>query len=172
MSEVPVEEQATLDQSPKKSTGRKKTDTITAIVLLVFSGYLIAESLTMAISSEYGPGPGMFPLGLGIILAVLSLALLWDGLNPRVKDKPSKFQNQRGLLAAGLVVVGLVGYAVLISLLGYLLTTFLLVIFLMAVVAKDKLKTSLITAAAVTLLLFLIFDVGLGVHLPKGPFSF
>lgn len=169
---VNVEENQASENINKKTTGKKKADTITAIILLVFSGYMIAESLTMAISSEYGPGPGMFPLGLGIMLAALSLALLWDGLNPRVKDKPSKFQNKKGLLSAGLLVLGLIGYALFIPKLGYLLTTFLLVMFLMSVVARDKIRTSLITAICVTLLLFLIFDVGLGVHLPKGPFGF
>lgn len=155
-----------------KPTGRKRDEAITAIVLLAFSGYMIVESLSMPIRSEYAPGPGMFPLGLGILLAVLSLALLWDGINPRKKDKASKLQNRRGLIASGLLMLGLVAYALLIRPLGYVITTFLLVLYLMGFVARDKVKTTVLTAVGVTLLLFLIFDVALGVHLPKGPFGF
>jgi len=70
------------------------------------------------------------------------------------------------------MTLGLVGFALLISKIGYLISTFLIVLFLMGVVARDKLKTSLLTAAGVTLLLFLIFTVALGVRLPKGPFGF
>lgn len=173
MSDVVIEESETAPTAAgEKKTGRKKADAITAVVLLAFSAFMIVESLSMPISSQYGPGPGLFPLGLGILLAILSLALLWDGVNPKVADKPSKFQNKRGLLSSALVIVGLVGYALTITWLGYLITTFLLVIFLMKVVAKDSLKTTMLTAVGVTVLLFLIFNVGLGVHLPKGPLGF
>ncbi|HEY9088880.1 MAG TPA: tripartite tricarboxylate transporter TctB family protein [Anaerolineaceae bacterium] len=172
MSDVIIEEGQAATPASEYKTGRKKADAITAVVLLAFAAYMIAESLSMPIQSQYGPGPGLFPLGLGMILAVLSIALFWDGVNPKVKDKPSKFQNKRGLLSSSLVVVGLVGYALLINWLGYLLTTFFLVLFLMGVVARDNLKTTFITALSVTILLFLIFNVGLGVHLPKGPLGF
>lgn len=172
MSDASVNDNTNSKPIAIKPTGKKRDDAITAIVLLVFSGFVISEALSMSISAEYGPGPGMFPLILGISLAVLSLLLLWDGINPRTKDKASKFQNKAGLLASGLMVLGLVGYALVITKLGYLLTTFLLVLFLMGVVARDKLRTTLLTAIAVTVLLYLIFDVGLGVQLPKGPFGF
>jgi hypothetical protein len=45
-------------------------------------------------------------------------------------------------------------------------------IFLMMVVARDKVKTTALTAIGVTLLLYLIFEVGLHMRLPKGPFGF
>jgi putative tricarboxylic transport membrane protein len=170
MTDASFEDSAASDPAVEvKPTGRKRDDAITAIVLLAFSGYLIIESLSMPIKSEYAPGPGMFPLGLGILLAILSLALLWDGLNPRKQDKASKLQNKRGLMASGLLMLGLVGYALLIRPLGYIITTFLLVLYLMGFVARDNVKTTVLTAAGVTLLLFLIFTVALGVHLPKGP---
>jgi putative tricarboxylic transport membrane protein len=155
-----------------KPTGKKRADVIAAIILISFSGYVIVESLTMPIYAQYGPGPGLFPLGLGILLAVFSIALLWDGINPRKTDKPSPFQEKRGLVSITLAILGLVGYAILITKLGYLITTFLLVIFLMMVVARDKVKTTALTAIGVTLLLYLIFEVGLHMRLPKGPFGF
>jgi len=155
-----------------KPTGKKRADAIAAIILISFSGYVIIESLTMPIYAQYGPGPGLFPLGLGILLAVLSVALLWDGINPGKTDKPSPFQEKKGLVSITLAILGLVGYAILITKLGYLITTFLLVIFLMMVVARDKVKTTALTAIGVTLLLYLIFEVGLHMRLPKGPFGF
>jgi putative tricarboxylic transport membrane protein len=171
MSDEYVDDFPAVDKTGK-ATGKKKADAITAIVLLAFSAYVIVESLRMKLHSEYGPGPGLFPLGLGVILAVLSLALLWDGINPRKEDKAGRFQNKKGILSAGLVILGLIGYALLINWLGYLTTTFVLVLFLMGVVARDHWKTTILTASGVTLLLYLIFQVGLDVQLPKGPFGF
>jgi len=156
----------------QNATGKKKSDLITSIILLAFSAYLIIESLTMSINAEYGPGPGFFPLGLGIILAILSIALIIENINPKKKDKASPFKNKAGILRSGLVIAGLVFYALVITKLGYLLTTLILVLYLMGVVARDKIKTTVITAVCVTLMLFLIFDVALGVRLPKGPFGF
>ena len=42
----------------------------------------------------------------------------------------------------------------------------------MIVVEKCGIKTTVLTAFGVTLLLFLIFQVGLNVTLPKSPFGF
>ena len=172
MSEEFVDDNVVPVSENIKPTGRKRADAIAAIILISFSGYVIIESLTMPIYAQYGPGPGLFPLGLGILLAVLSVALLWDGINPGKTDKPSPFQEKKGLVSITLAILGLVGYAILITKLGYLITTFLLVIFLMMVVARDKVKTTALTAIGVTLLLYLIFEVGLHMRLPKGPFGF
>jgi putative tricarboxylic transport membrane protein len=172
MSEEFVDDNVVPVSENIKPTGKKRADAIAAIILISFSGYVIIESLTMPIYAQYGPGPGLFPLGLGILLAVLSVALLWDGINPGKTDKPSPFQEKKGLVSITLAILGLVGYAILITKLGYLITTFLLVIFLMMVVARDKVKTTALTAIGVTLLLYLIFEVGLHMRLPKGPFGF
>jgi putative tricarboxylic transport membrane protein len=172
MTETRSEEPTSSDDSQIKQTGRKRADVVSAIVLILFAAFLIFESSSLPISSEYGPGPGLFPLALGVIIGFLAILLLWDGLNPKVKDKPSKFQNKQGLFAAELVMAGLVGYGVLITRLGYLITTFLLVVFLMKIVTRDKWLTALLTALGVTLLLFMIFTVGLDVHLPRSPFGF
>jgi putative tricarboxylic transport membrane protein len=172
MSDLSVEEKPDSQPTENRATGKKRADGIAGLVLLAFSAYVIIESLSMDLSSEYGPGPGFFPLGLGIILAVLSFLLIVENLNPRKKDKASPFKKKKGIYSAGLALLGLIGYALLIKVLGYLITTFLLVIFLMGVVARDKVRTTLLTAIGVTLLLFLIFQVGLNVHLPKGPFGF
>jgi len=159
-------------ESAGKPTGRKKADLVSGIALTAFSAYIILQSLKMPITAEYSPGPGMFPLGLGLILLLLSISLIWDGINPKKADKASKFQNRQGLLASGLLILGLAGYAAAIATLGYVITTFLLVLFLMGVVVRDKIKTTVLTAICVTLLLYLIFDVGLKIHLPQGPFGF
>lgn len=162
----------TSENSADVQSGRKKVEAITSLILIAFSIFLIAESLTMQLFSQYGPGPGMFPLGLGVLLGFLSIGLLIENMMPGKNDKASPFQNRKGLFSSFLVIIALVFYVLFIKTLGYLLTTFLLVMFLMAVIAKDKFRTSILTAIGVTLLLFLIFQVGLDVHLPKGFLGF
>jgi len=172
MSEINVGKKLNSFNGEQEKEGEKRDNVIASTILLAFSGYIIFESLSMPIYAQYGPGPGMFPLGLGIMLAVLSLFLMWEGLNPKKEDERSKFKDKRGLLNTGLLLLGLIGFAILISILGYLLTTFILVVFLMKVVARDTLKTTIITAVAITLMIYLIFDLGLSVRLPRGLWGF
>ena len=81
----------------------------------------------MKIMVQYAPGPGLFPLGIGIIIALLSISLLVDSVNPKTPDKESKFKNKDGIKASLKMFVGLVVYALLIKTLGYMIMTFLLV---------------------------------------------
>jgi len=62
----------------------------------------------MKLSDQYGPGPGLFPLGLGLILAVLSIALFFEYSSAKKKDKASPFPEQQALFSVGLVAVALV----------------------------------------------------------------
>lgn len=153
-------------------TGRKKADMIASIVLIAFSAMIITQALSMKIMVQFGPGPGLFPLIIGIVIGVLSLSLLFESINPKTPDKPSKFQNKAGILVALKMFAGLIAYVLLINTLGYLIMTFLLVLYTMMVVEKCKIKTSLITAFSITLIMFLIFQVGLKVTLPESPFGF
>lgn len=172
MAEEPVQVIDTTTPVTKNETGKKQTDLITSIVLLVFSGVVIQQALQMPIMMQYGPGAGLFPIAVGGIIAVLSLSMFIESINPKTPDKASKFQNKSGLLSAGKLIIGLLVYVALLQAMGYLIMTFALVSYILLVVEKSSVKSSLIAASAVTLILFLIFQVGLNVTLPKSPFGF
>lgn len=164
-----------LDETPlaePAATGMKRSNQVAAIILFLFSIYMIFESLQMKLFDQYGPGPGLFPFGLGIILAILSVALFIEYASSRKKDKASPFPERAALISVGLVIVALIGYALVINTLGYVITTFIFVLFLMGVVQRDKIKMTTLTAIGVAVMLYLIFEVGLHVRLPKGPFGF
>jgi len=164
-----------VDETPSvepATTGMKRSNQVAAIILFLFSIYMISDSLKMRLFDQYGPGPGLFPFGLGIILTILSVALFIEYASSRKKDKASPFPQRSALISVGLVIVGLIGYALVINTLGYVITTFIFVLFLMGVVQRDKIKMTTLTAIGVAVMLYLIFEVGLHVRLPKGPFGF
>lgn len=164
-----------LEETPSvepAAAGMKRSNQVAAIILFLFSIYMISSSLRMRLSDQYGPGPGLFPFGLGIILAILSVALFIEYTSSRKKDKASPFPQRGALLSVGLVILALIGYALVINSLGYVITTFFFVLFLMGVVQRDKIKMTTLTAIGVAVMLYLIFEIGLQVRLPKGPFGF
>lgn len=151
----------------------KKADQITAIVLLLFSVFVIQQSSQMTMYTEFAPGHGFLPFWLGVLMAVLSLLLLVDAWRrPAAQDKDASFPDWQAFIKVVLVLIGLGVYAFLIEIVGYILDTLLLAFLLLGVVEREKWQTALGVAVLITVALYLIFQVILGVSLPKGIWGF
>ncbi len=147
----------------------KKTDLITGIVLLVLSGYVIQEAWQMPASATFAPGSGFLPFWLGVVLAVFATILCVSAWRHQTTEKDGKpiFPGKQALLAITLVLVGLAGYIFLIEVLGYLVDTFLFIVFLMKVVEREKWLLTLMVAVVTTTALFLTFQLLLQIKLPS-----
>ena len=152
----------------------KKADLITGIVLLVLSGYVIQEAWQMPPSASFGPGSGFLSLWLGVVLAVFATILFVSAWHRQATEKDSEpvFPGKQALLAITLVLVGLAGYILLIEVLGYLVDTFLFIVFLMKVVEREKWPLTLMVAVITTAALFITFQFLLQITLPSNMFGF
>jgi putative tricarboxylic transport membrane protein len=151
----------------------KKADSITGIVLLVFSGFVIQEAWRMPASATFGPGPAFLPFWLGVLLAVMATILFVAAWRRQAKEQDNKavFPGKKPLFAIVSVLVGLVGYILLIEVLGYLADTFLFIVFLMKAVEREKWPLTLIIAVGTTVVLFLTFQILLKITLPSNMFG-
>jgi putative tricarboxylic transport membrane protein len=152
----------------------KKAEMITGVFLLALSGFVIWKALDMPPSSSFGPGAGFLPFWLGVLLAVLATILFvssWRRLATE-KDSEPVFPGKQALFAIASVLVGLAGYILLIEVLGYLVDTFLLIVFLMKAVEREKWPLTLMIAVATTASLFIIFQILLQITLPSNIFGF
>jgi putative tricarboxylic transport membrane protein len=151
----------------------KKADLITGVFLLVLAGYVIYEAWLMPPSGTFGPGSGFFPFWLGIILAVFSL-ILFVGAVVRPKDPNdiSPFPARQSLFAVTKVIGGLIIFTVLMETLGFMVNTFIFVTFLMKIVQRERWWVTLLIAAATTACLYIVFQVLLGISLPRNMFGF
>ena len=68
-------------------------------------------------------------------------------------------------------MVGLGIYISLMEILGFVLNTFLFVDYLMLAVEREKMKLTMLVAVLTTAGLYLIFQVLLGITLPKSMFG-
>ncbi|MBI4790575.1 MAG: tripartite tricarboxylate transporter TctB family protein [Chloroflexi bacterium] len=151
----------------------KKADQITAIVLLLFSAFVIAESSKMTLMVEFAPGYGFFPFWLGILMAVLSVMLFVDARRrPEALDESASFPSKPIFLNVLLVLASLGVYAFLMELVGYMVDTLLLAFVLVGLVEKEKWQKALVAAVLMTAGLYVIFQVILGVSLPKNVLGF
>ncbi len=140
---------------------------ITGLVLLALAGLVIQQALYVLRVFDGGqPGSGFLPLGLGIILAGLAVALI---IVNRAPD-----EQKVSLWAAGawvrpaLAVLLFAGYALVFEWLGYILSVFMLVFLWLMVVERKSLRQALLPGVLSAAGVWLLFSAMLNVPLPMG----
>jgi len=151
----------------------KSSDLISVIFWLIVGLLLSLWSTRYEIGSLTQPGPGFYPLGLGILLIFFSLILLGQSIrSSQAMKKVAPFPAS----ASGWKKVARVAYVVLVLLLltfffetlGYLLTFFLLIMLLMAGAGLRSWKRILLVAFFSALGVYLVFVLLLQQPLPRG----
>ena len=151
---------------------RDKGEWLAGMVLTGFGGLVIYEARDLPYVSEFGPGPGFFPLwiGIGIVLCSLSILCLyfWRSAGDEETAKLSTRGTSRALSAWLMFVVAIA----LLSLIGFALSVALLTAFLIVVLDGRSFRVALGVALGLAVTFYLVFTVALGVSLPAGPWGF
>jgi putative tricarboxylic transport membrane protein len=119
------------------------------------------------------PGPGLFPLILGAVLGVLSLTIMVQDRKARMAAASSVIQEKLLTFSKEIlyVLLALVAFGILFVPMGFVVTTFLVFAYLSRFVIKQKWYAAVGTAAVLAVGAYVIFDIFLGVPLPKGVFG-
>ena len=151
----------------------RKADRITGIITLIFSGYIIAASSGMSRQGQsFGPGVGFLPFWLGVVMAILSVLLILKSWRLPAGQTKRVFPGRGPLISIAAVMAGLAVYILLIEVLGFLVDTFLFIVFLLGGVERERLRMALPVAILTAGALYIIFHVLLEVTLPKNMFGF
>lgn len=135
-------------------------DRILGIVLLGLAAFIAVQAVQLHVPFSYDPlGPKAFPIGLSILLALLSLVLL---IRPGANA-----EWPRGILLLKMVAVlgALLVYALLFTHLGYLPATAFVVLLLSRLFDAPWGKAA-ISAVLVALGSYLLFTEAMGILLP------
>jgi putative tricarboxylic transport membrane protein len=149
----------------------KRRDLVSSLFFLAVGGLFSIGSFNYSIWDQYGPGPGFFPLLLGIIFSILSLLLIVSRLMKKHKgDEPveSDSLNFRIIRKTVIYLVFLFCFYFLLDRLGYLLTLFFFMMGVLILFGRNSIKFSLSLSALTSILTYLIFVRLLGVQLPGG----
>lgn len=145
----------------------KTFDRYASIVFLLIGVLFIVESRKISASS-YGSnvGPDIFPIGLGILLVLLSIKLFIETAKMKKEDtKGEKPDYKRFLIIFGAAVL----YVVLLEPLGYVITTFLFLVVGFQVLEKGGWLKTIAIAAAFSFGVYYLFVMVLQGSLPGFP---
>jgi putative tricarboxylic transport membrane protein len=139
-----------------------------AAVLLALAGYVFFAAGTLPFGTMRVPQTGFFPKTLAILLGILSLVLLAQALAGREAPRGGEKIETQGWVRIAVTLVTLAGFALALERLGFLLTTFLLMLSLLRAIEAQKWRKVVVVALATALISYAIFSWLLGVPLPAG----
>ena len=146
-----------------------KRDLTASVVLFAIADGAIWYASRMPFGKLSAPQAGFFPLLIAIILAVLSIILFKQAINTKGEKQAS---TQSGSAWGGrpllLTIVSLFAFTIFFEHLGYLISTFLLMIFLLRVIGAVKWRWVVTVAFCTTGIFYLLFEVLLKIPFPSG----
>lgn len=152
----------------------KRTRTFAASVSALFwvaVGLLTCYGANrLGLGSVTEPGVGFIFFWSGLILVILSLIVLADAI--RGSEDTVREMGEMNWAKIALVLLALLLYAFFLERLGFVLTTLVLMSFLLGCIEGTNWVRSLGVAGAAALASYAIFELWLKIRFPKGLFGF
>jgi hypothetical protein len=151
----------------------RKTDTTAGIILLATTIITFLEIRKLPIGNLTSPQAGFFPFLLGVILAILSLILLGQAIRRREMER-GKGKRTSGAVSLSsakrisLTMGALFILGVFFEWMGYLLSAFLLIAFLLVFVGRQKWWVAITAGFLSAFFCYLVFGLLLKGSLPTG----
>lgn len=153
--------------------GRK--DLISSSVWLLAGLFITFMSLfSLRVGTVRNPGPGFFPLIVGIVLTFLSLIILMRAIfakgeeNRNLSELWADLNWPKMFYAIGILVI----YPIILEVVGFLLTTFLVLTLLCIGIELKKWRLGIGLSFVSSVCSYLLFDRILQVQLPRGFLGF
>jgi hypothetical protein len=140
-----------------------------AFIWLIFAGFALAafsQAGKLPFGRTSAPGAGFFPSVLAVVLAMIALI----GFVSRLRSNGAS-ETLAGPLLWGkilLTVMVLLAFGAVFEFAGYLVTTFLFVMFLLRAVERKSWIQAGMVAVSASLVSYILFGLLLGAPLPKG----
>jgi hypothetical protein len=144
----------------------EKNDRYTSIIWTVFGLYIAFEGYRLKLGIISYPAPGFIIFWAGITLSVLSIVLFFNTFYYS-KEEKILWKGFKWINAVKLMV-SLIVYTLLFQWLGFILSTFCLLLFSFKTFGNLKWRLSFLLSFISIALTYSIFDLYFGFRFPQG----
>nr|KEP24746.1 hypothetical protein DA06_00080 [Georgenia sp. SUBG003] len=137
------------------------TNVVVAAAVTALGVATVVGATALGVGSVTAPGPGMWPLLIGIVLAALGVAL---ALLARVTRDAERFTRASLGVLAGLATM--VVFAAVVGSIGFEIPALLLTFFWLRFLGREGWRTSVLVSVGVVAAFYAIFVGALGVPIP------
>jgi putative tricarboxylic transport membrane protein len=146
----------------------RRSNVAVSLFLLGLAGFVLFQSRSLAFGSIRTPQTGFFPILLACLLLVLSFALLGQALRQSA-TAPSLWRvGSEGWKRIGSVFLILMAFALVLESVGFLISTFLLMVLLLRAIDPQKWHVVIAAALSTALVSYFLFAWLLNIPLPAG----
>ena len=150
----------------------RRANITVALVFVSLAVFLLFEAGRFNFGTVQVPQTGFFPKTLIILLLLLSLVLLVQALRQKAVEQGGvKIANEGWIRIASTLAI-MIGFALVLEWLGFLLSTFLLMVLLLRAIEAPRWSKVFTVALMTALVSYGLFAWLLGVPLPAGILGF
>jgi hypothetical protein len=149
----------------------KSPDRTSSLFWLLVSLSVFFESLRLGVGTPKNPGMGFVTFGAAGILGLLSIILFLRTFIQKGETKAPPLFAGKLWKRILFVLVLLIAYSRVMPILGYLISTFLLMTLLFWILERKRIVWVLVSSVLTTLLTYFVFSKWLNCQFPDGLFG-
>ena len=139
-----------------------------SLILAGLAGLTLFEASRLAFGSIRVPHTGFFPSILAILLLFFSIALLVQTCRQAVGESGGHPIKRQAWIRIVITLAAMLGFALVLEKLGFLLSTFGVMLVLLRVIEPQKWSRVIAVALATALVSYFLFARLLNIPLPAG----
>ena len=138
---------------------------LVGFVFALVAGLYLHHGWTLPLGTVRVPGPGLYPLLVGGLVAVAAISLLFRS----AADEGSDWPGARGLWRVGAMVLGLLAFCLVLPAVGYIIAMFGTLVLAVRMFGATGWVCTALLAGSLTAASYALFAMALGVPLDPWP---
>ncbi len=144
-------------------------DEISGVFLIFLSIVACVSAYELGLGSMSNPGAGTIAFGIGILMGILALGLIIKSVMSRRKKAAGAASTAHGYPIRPLLTLAiLVAYGVVLPWIGFVASTFFVMMALLWGIGKQKVLLSLTVSIAAAVAAYLLFVTVFSLPFPQG----
>jgi putative tricarboxylic transport membrane protein len=139
-----------------------------SLILAGLAGLIFSEASRLAFGNIRVPQTGFFPSILAILLLFFSIALLVQTHRQAGGESREQSIKNEAWIRISITLTVMLGFALVLEKLGFLLSTFTVMLLLLRVIEPQKWPRVIVVALATALVSYFLFARLLNIPLPAG----